>query len=208
MEMCKRHPDVPCRALECGLCRNRDESEKLGLLTPEELGNFPERDQSGVPMTPREPNPASSSLTDSQARESAEIAGTCSDGVKCGFAGVYCDDCPNAPCTDSLHSGDNSLEKTGMKFDGEKLRADLLLDMPRALDEVIDVLTQGAAKYAPGNWAHVDDAERRYKAASMRHELALALHGPHDDETGCHHLAHKICCDLFRLELALRESGQ
>jgi hypothetical protein len=26
----------------------------------------------------------------------------------------------------------------------------------------------------------------------------------HDDETGEHHLAHKLCCDLFRLELALR----
>ncbi|WP_206047511.1 dATP/dGTP diphosphohydrolase domain-containing protein [Vreelandella venusta] len=100
-------------------------------------------------------------------------------------------------------NGSTGLNR-GMKFDGEKLRADLLLDMPHALDEVIDVLTQGAVKYAPGNWAHVDDAERRYKAASMRHELALALHGPHDDETGCHHLAHKICCDLFRLELALR----
>ena len=97
---------------------------------------------------------------------------------------------------------------SGMKFDGEKLRADLLLDMPHALDEGIDVPTQGALQYAPGNWAHVEDAERRYKAASMRHELALALHGPHDDETGCHHLAHKICCELFRLELALREANQ
>jgi hypothetical protein len=62
---------------------------------------------------------------------------------------------------------------TGMKFDNEKPMADLLLDMPLALSEVIDVLTQGAEKYAPGNWAHVDSAERRYKAASFRHELAF-----------------------------------
>lgn len=97
---------------------------------------------------------------------------------------------------------------SGMKFDNEKPMADLLLDMPLALNEVIDVLSQGAEKYAPGNWQHVDNAERRYKAASFRHELALAEGVTRDDETGCHHLAHKICCDLFRLELALREKAQ
>jgi len=41
----------------------------------------------------------------------------------------------------------------------------------------------------------------------MRHELALATGETHDPETGAHHLAHKLCCDLFRLELALRGEG-
>lgn len=96
-------------------------------------------------------------------------------------------------------------ESVGRKDDGGKLRMDLLFaDMPLALAEVVDVLTQGAEKYAPGNWQHVDDAGRRYLAASLRHELALARGQTTDPETYCHHLAHTICCDLFRLELALR----
>ena len=44
-------------------------------------------------------NPATSSLTDSQARQFAEESGTCSDGTQCGtFAETaYCADCPNQP---------------------------------------------------------------------------------------------------------------
>ena len=96
-------------------------------------------------------------------------------------------------------------EPAGRKDDGGKLRMDLLFtDMPLALQEVVDVLTQGANKYAPGNWQHVPDPERRYLAAGLRHELALANGQEADPETDCHHLAHVICCNLFRLELALR----
>lgn len=97
----------------------------------------------------------------------------------------------------------------GMKFDTEKPRFDLLFaDMPLALEAVARVLTFGAAKYADGNWQYVENAERRYLAAGMRHEIALAKGEQHDPETGEHHLAHKLCCELFRLELALRESDQ
>ena len=93
----------------------------------------------------------------------------------------------------------------GMKFDGEKPRMDLLLsDMPRALTEVGKVLTFGAAKYAPGNWQYVENAEERYRAAGLRHDLALSMGEQHDSETGLLHLAHEACCILFRLELALR----
>lgn len=45
----------------------------------------------------RELNPTSSSIADSQAREAAEITQQCRDGVRCGFGGIYCDDCPNSP---------------------------------------------------------------------------------------------------------------
>ncbi|TDX30808.1 hypothetical protein DFO67_10463 [Modicisalibacter xianhensis] len=94
----------------------------------------------------------------------------------------------------------------GMKFDTDKPRMDLLLsDMPRALTEVGKVLTFGAAKYAPGNWQYVENAEERYRAAGFRHDLALSMGEQHDSETGLLHLAHEACCVLFRLELALRE---
>ncbi|WP_205742520.1 dATP/dGTP diphosphohydrolase domain-containing protein [Halomonas borealis] len=99
-----------------------------------------------------------------------------------------------------------SGDVAGRKDDGEKPRMDLLfMDMPLALGEVVDVLTQGARKYAAGNWQQVPDASRCYLAATLRHELALAQGQQRDAETNCHHLAHSICCDLFRLELALRD---
>ena len=94
----------------------------------------------------------------------------------------------------------------GRKDDAAKPRLDLLLaDMPHALEAIAMVLTHGAEKYAPGNWQHVPDAQRRYLAAGLRHEVELAKGVHHDAETGEHHLAHAACCLLFRLELLLRE---
>ena len=153
-------------------------------------------------MSKREFNPATSSNTHSQARENAEITGLCADGQRCGTppeigGEEYCIDCPNWSSADTAPNG--------MKQDADKPRFDLLLaDMPLALEAVVRVLTYGAARYGDGNWQYVDNADRRYLAASTRHELALHTSDTHDDETGEHHLAHKLCCDLFRLELALR----
>ncbi len=93
----------------------------------------------------------------------------------------------------------------GVKHDVEKPRLDLLVaGMPHALEEVAKVLTFGARKYAAHNWRVVPEAPDRYLAAGMRHELAHARGERADPETGFHHLAHKLCCDLFRLELVLR----
>jgi len=94
----------------------------------------------------------------------------------------------------------------GRKSDSDKPRLDLLIaGMPRALEEVAKVLTYGSQKYADNNWQYVENAEQRYLAAGMRHELAIHRGEALDPETGLHHLAHKLCCDLFRLELLLRE---
>jgi hypothetical protein len=63
------------------------------------------------------------------------------------------------------------MSKEGRKFDGDKLRYDLVpMDV---LDEVVRRFTHGAAKYAPGNWQKVDDAVERYSAALMRHYSAF-----------------------------------
>lgn len=95
----------------------------------------------------------------------------------------------------------------GVKHDGEKPRWDLLLQgMPLALEEVVRVLTYGSEKYADHNWLYVDRADQRYLAAGMRHEVAFQNGEIFDPETGQHHLAHKLCCDLFRLELAMRNA--
>lgn len=39
--------------------------------------------------------------------------------------------------------------------------------------------------------------------AGLKRQQLIEQHG--DAWTNCHHLAHSICCDLFRLELALRD---
>jgi len=85
----------------------------------------------------------------------------------------------------------------GMKFDGDKLRYDLV--HPECLREVVKVLTYGAKKYADDNWIKVDNANRRYYAAALRHIEAWRLGESSDTETGISHLAHSICCLLFLL---------
>lgn len=95
---------------------------------------------------------------------------------------------------------------TGMKFDGDKARMDLLVDgCPNALEAVGQVLTFGARKYAAHSWQTVDGGEERYKAALIRHLLAVGKGESVDPESGLSHLAHLACNALFILELELRK---
>ena len=83
----------------------------------------------------------------------------------------------------------------GVKHDGDKLRWGLI---PwDALTEVVKVLMLGAKKYSPDNWKHVEDHERRYFEACIRHVTAWWSGEKKDPETGCNHLAHAVCCLLF-----------
>ena len=86
----------------------------------------------------------------------------------------------------------------GKKFDEGKIRYDLLpVD---ALREVARVLTFGAAKYGDNNWK-ITKPESRYTAAAFRHGEAYRGGEMMDKESGIHHLAHRICCDLFLLQI-------
>ncbi|MBN8431835.1 hypothetical protein JF535_13335 [Microbulbifer salipaludis] len=69
------------------------------------------------------------------------------------------------------------------------------------VEEVVEVLTFGAKKYAPDNWRHVTDARGRYSAAALRHISAFMQGQERDEETDLHHLAHATCCLLFLLEI-------
>lgn len=94
----------------------------------------------------------------------------------------------------------------GLKFDGDKPRASLLIDgMPRALARVADVLTFGAAKYKAHSWKQVENGQERYNDAKVRHQLKRAEGEVFDSESGIEHLAHEACNALFLLELALIE---
>ncbi len=58
-----------------------------------------------------------------------------------------------------------------------------------------NLLTFGAE-----NWRKVDQLERRYMGAAMRHLNAFRQGETHDAESGLHHLAHAMCCLAFNIE--------
>jgi hypothetical protein len=85
----------------------------------------------------------------------------------------------------------------GTKHDAEKPRMDLLPF--EALEEVAQVLTFGAKKYAADNWKTVDCAESRYTAALLRHLVAIQRGEKLDAESGLSHAAHMATNALFIL---------
>jgi hypothetical protein len=95
------------------------------------------------------------------------------------------------------NSGDAN-KMVGIKHDTDKPRFDLI--PPMAELAVAHVLRYGADKYAPGNWALVENGHERYMAAALRHLNAYRMGEPEDIESGYSHLAHAICCLLFILE--------
>lgn len=87
------------------------------------------------------------------------------------------------------------------KRDFLKLRYDLL--PPEALQEVVEVLSFGAAKYGDRNWEK-GLPYSRYFGAAMRHLWAWWRGEDLDPESGLSHLAHAGCCVLFLLTYELR----
>jgi hypothetical protein len=89
----------------------------------------------------------------------------------------------------------------GMKFD--KNKPDYSLLPFAAVDEVVKVLTYGAAKYDRFNWEKVEAV--RYQAATMRHFSTHMQGEKIDPESGISHLAHAICSLLYLLDFELKE---
>ena len=92
----------------------------------------------------------------------------------------------------------------GKKFDTKKPKAYLL--PPKALMEVSRVLTIGAEKYDEENWRKLDNLQKRYTGATLRHLFAHMDGERLDPETNLSHLAHALCCLLFKLEIELEEA--
>jgi hypothetical protein len=88
----------------------------------------------------------------------------------------------------------------GIKFDSEKRQWWFMWQFLQELEQVVDILAYGNKKYPAddgSNWRRVEQAERRYSSALMRH-LSLYLQGEKTDpETGKSHLAHMITNALF-----------
>jgi len=93
---------------------------------------------------------------------------------------------------------------SGKKFDSEKPKMYLL--PPKATLEVAKVLTFGADKYDEDNWRKLEDAQKRYSGGALRHIFSHLDGELQDPETNLSHLAHAICCLMFKLELEL-ENG-
>ena len=93
----------------------------------------------------------------------------------------------------------------GLKYDSAKPKMNLL--PPKALIEVGKVLTFGAEKYGPENWKELEDLQNRYTAGALRHIFAHMDGEDLDPETELSHLAHAMCCLLFKLEIEL-ENGK
>ena len=91
----------------------------------------------------------------------------------------------------------------GKKFDSNKPRMDLL--PPKAILETAKVLSFGAQKYDPENWRLLDNLQSRYTAGALRHIFAHMDGEELDSETNLSHLAHAMCCLLFKLEIELEE---
>ena len=90
--------------------------------------------------------------------------------------------------------GIKRVNGAGVKYDIGKLQWGLL--PIRELEEVVEVLTKGANKYAKDNWKNVRPVDK-YVDASFRHIVAW-LKGERDDpDFGTHHLANAISCLLF-----------
>jgi len=85
-----------------------------------------------------------------------------------------------------------------MKFDGDKVRYDLV--PPKPIEDLAKVLTFGARKYKPGNWRDCQDLGR-YEAALLRHIQAYRMGEKLDPETQLPHLAHAMCNLVFLMEL-------
>jgi len=94
----------------------------------------------------------------------------------------------------------------GRKFDSSKPKMYLL--PPKALIEVSKVLTFGAEKYDEKNWRHLDNLQNRYTGGALRHLFAHMDGELNDPETDYSHLAHAICCLLFKLEIELEKDSK
>lgn len=84
--------------------------------------------------------------------------------------------------------------KHGHKYDGGKLRYDLL--SPSAIEGLVKVLTHGAEKYEDWNWAKGMNYSRVF-AAAQRHLWEWQAGRDIDDDSKLNHLYHAMCCLMF-----------
>jgi len=92
------------------------------------------------------------------------------------------------------------LNKVGVKFDKDKRQWWFAWQFLPELEQVVDILDYGNKKYPAedgSNWRLVEQPQRRYSSALMRHLSAYLQGEKNDPETGKSHLAHAMTNLLF-----------
>lgn len=84
---------------------------------------------------------------------------------------------------------------SGKKYDDGKRRWGLLPF--EAVELVVEVLEHGAEKYGANNWQGLEDFDRRYYEAALRHLFAWWGGERFDPDSGLPHIAHATCCLVF-----------
>lgn len=93
----------------------------------------------------------------------------------------------------------------GIKYDeGKPQVGDMIKDFGEELKEVSRVWEFGAGKYGRSNWKLVEDGERRYTNALVRH-LIREEDRDADDESGLLHATHVAWNALARLHFILEK---
>ena len=96
-------------------------------------------------------------------------------------------------CQVGERSWQSWVRDTGaVRIDGEGARV-------KELESDISHAVANAKKYAPDNWKYVPNADARYMDAAFRHMAQYMQGDKYDGETGNNHLAHAVCCLLFKL---------
>lgn len=95
---------------------------------------------------------------------------------------------------------------SGLKYDGGKLRWDLLpLDV---VEKLVEIYEFGANKYGENNWRTIENGYRRCRAALFRHLTAYDKGEQADPESGKSHLAHAAWNALSMVYFAEREHAK
>lgn len=95
--------------------------------------------------------------------------------------------------------------KKDLKHDHGKPEMEYLSQFSLALGEVARVFSFGAKKYERESWTKVEDGQRRYQSALLRHALKTE---ELDEESGLLHKAHAAWNALAVLELELKKGEQ
>ncbi len=111
-----------------------------------------------------------------------------------------------ADCIEALETAARCVvpAEGALRYNSGKPRYDLL--PPDALNELAEVFTKGAEKYAPRNWEKGMDWGKCF-ASLLRHAFKWAKGEDRDEETGCLHMAHVAWNALVLCSYAMRKVG-
>lgn len=87
-----------------------------------------------------------------------------------------------------------------LRYNAGKPELSYLLSLPKAVEALAKVFSQGAAKYTRGNWLLGGKPDEEYLDSCLRH-LFASEHEDFDPDTGCLHVAHAVwnLCALIEL---------